>query len=164
MVEVKFDYLNIPSKNGRDYFIYTDVEVKGHAEHTGYTNNLKVCAGISACCYGIQRCINTEQFKLEISKGYFHCWTNKRENLKETLDRDSVYALNTLLCQLYEIYINYPNAFKSFDLIDVKEIIEDERRKRNDEQQWGGSEPRKPRRKRNLQGVGIYSLIKGTHH
>lgn len=139
MVEVKCDYINEMSKTKKDYFIYLDVEVKGHASNNDYTTNNRVCAGISACCYGIKRLIDEGQFNIEIGKGYFHCWTNRIMNLKSSLDKDSVYALNTLVCQLYEIYLNYPKAFKSFDLVDVKEKIENERKKRN-EQQWGGQD------------------------
>ena len=139
MVEVKCEYVNEMNKRKTDYFIYLNVEVKGHANHCGYDVNKLVCAGISACCYGIKRLINEGQFNLEINKGYFRCWTNRLYNLRETLDKESVYALNTLVCQLYEIYCNYPNAFKSFDLVDVKEKIENERKERNEEQ-WGGRE------------------------
>lgn len=162
MIEVTGKYINAMGKTKKDYFIFVDLEVKGHAEHTGYTTNTKVCAGISACCYGIRRLIDEGQFFLKIKKGYFHCWTERKKNLKVNLDRDSVYALNTLICQLYEIYVLYPNAFKSFELIDVKEIYEDEERKRNDEQ-WGGRENYRSR-KRNLQGVGIRAIKEKECH
>ncbi|MBO7692510.1 MAG: ribosomal-processing cysteine protease Prp [Methanobrevibacter sp.] len=163
MVEVRCNYINAMGKTKKDYFIYTDIEVKGHADGLDmpHTTGIKVCAGISAICYGVRRLLDDSQFNVEIKKGYFHCWTNRVIDLKQALDRDSVYALNTLVCQLYELYCAYPTSFKSFDLVDVKEIIEDEKRKRN-EQQWGGYEQRKPR-KRNMQGMGIYSIIKGTH-
>lgn len=127
MVEVRCEYINMPSK-GNDYFIFTNVEVKGHAEHTGHTNNIKVCAGISACCYGINRLVNVSQYILEYKSGYFHCYTNKTHDIKHTLDKDTTYALNTLVCQLYEIYRNYPNAFKKFDLIDLKELNDGKRK------------------------------------
>lgn len=164
MVEVRCNYLNAMGKTKKDYFIYTDVEVTGHADGLDmpHTTGIKVCAGISACCYGIRRLVDEGTFNIEIRKGYFHCWTDRKKNLKECLDRDTVFALNTLVCQLYELYCSYPNSFKSFELVDVKEIIENEQRERNDEQQWSGREPRRPR-KRNLQRVGLYSIIKGTH-
>jgi uncharacterized protein YsxB (DUF464 family) len=149
-------------KTKRDYFIFTDIEVSGHAEtlNLNHTTGIKICAGISACCYGIRRLIDDDQFKMDIKKGYFHVWTNIRTDLRANLDRDSVHALNTLVCQLYEIYCEYPMAFKSFELVDVKEKIEDERKQRNNEQ-WN---EREPRRKKNLQGVGFCSLIEKTHH
>lgn len=161
MISVKCQYLNAMGKTKKDYFIFTDIEVTGHAEHTGYNTNIKVCAGISACCLGIRRLIDDDQFYVEYKSGYYHVWTNKKIDLKQTLDRDSVHALNTLVCQLYEIYCLYPSAFKSFDLVDIKEKIEDEERKRNqEEQQWSGcTRPRK----RSLQGVGFHSLIEKTH-
>ena len=158
MISVKGEYLNASGKTKRDYFIFINIEVSGHAEHTGYTTNTKVCAGISACCLGIRRLLDDDQFNVEYRSGYYHVWTNKRIDLKQTLDRDSVHALNTLICQLYEIYILYPTAFKSFDLVDVKEKIEDEERKRNhEEQQWSGhTRPRKG----SLQGVGVHPFEK----
>lgn len=151
MIKVKCYYTNEQSKSGKDYFIYTDIEVMGHADHTGYTTNIKVCAGVSACCYGIRRLIDEGQYTIEVAKGYFHIWTNKVRNLKSTLDRDSVYALNTLVCQLYEIYCQYPTAFKLFELIDVKEKL------KNDEQQT------RIRKKRRTRGMGLYSIIENPY-
>lgn len=140
MVSVKCEYANYQKgKAKKDYFIFTDIEVSGHADASDmhHTTGIKLCAGISACCYGINRLIDQNQFNVEIKKGYFHIWTDYRHNLRQALDRDSVYALNTLVCQLYELYCAYGKYFKSFELIDVKEKIEDEI-KRTNEQQWSG--------------------------
>ena len=150
MIELKASYINLIHKNKNtktDYFVYTDVEVKGHAEHTGYTNNTRVCAGISACCLGIVRLIDTGKFYCEYRSGYFHCWTNVKD--LRSLDKESVYALNTLVCQVYEIYCNYPTAFKCFELIDLKETLSNEQRTK---------QPcyRKPHRKRKM---GLHSII-----
>lgn len=164
MIEVRCEYVNLQSKTKRDYFIFTDIMVEGHANSNNlpHTTGIKVCAGVSACCYGIRRLLDENQFKLELKNGYFHVWTERRYDLKQVLDRDSVYALNTLVCQLYELYCTYPNTFKSFELIDVKEKIEDEQNQRTNEQ-WGEREP-KPRKKRNLQGVGIRAINESTSH
>lgn len=161
MVSVKCEYGNYPSKGGKDYFIFTNIEVVGHADYTGmhHTTGIKLCAGISACCYGIRRLLDDDQFNVEIKKGYFRVWTNYIKDLKHELDRDSVYALNTLVCQLYELYCGYPEYFKLFDLIDIKEKIVDEERRNNDEQ-WSGSEPRRKKHKHKL---GFHSLIEETH-
>lgn len=163
MVSVKCEYANYQSKNKRDYFVYTDVEVSGHAEYSDmhHTTGIKLCAGISACCYGIRRLIDEGQFNVEIRKGYFHIWTERRFSLKQALDRESVYALNTLVCQLYELYVLYPNYFKKFDLVDVKEKIEDEQKTNERNNEWCGREPK--HRKKNLQHMGIHSLIEKTH-
>lgn len=163
MVNVKCEYVNQPNKKQtNDYFIYTDIEVSGHADALDmpHTTGIKVCAGISACCYGIRRLVNDSQFNVDIKKGYFHIWTNIRYDMRQVLDKETVYALNTLVCQLYELYCAYPNSFTSFELVDIKEKIEDERKRNNDEQ-WGGQD-RRPR-KRRLQRMGLYSIIKGTH-
>lgn len=140
MVSVKCEYANYQKgQNKKDYFIFTDIEVSGHADANDmhHTTGIKLCAGISACCYGINRLIDQNQFNVEIKKGYFHIWTDYKSNLRTQLDRDSVYALNTLVCQLYELYCAYGKYFKSFELVDVKEKIEDEIKRRN-EQQWSG--------------------------
>lgn len=159
MISVKCVYANYPSVSGKDYFVYTDFEVSGHADASDmhHTTGIKLCAGVSACCYGIRRLLDEGQFNIEIKKGYFHVWTERTKNLRQVLDRDSVNALNTLLCQLYELYIEYPKYFSSFELIDAKEKISDARR--NDEQ-WSGSEPR--RKKHNK--LGVRSLIKETYN
>ena len=155
MVEVKCKYANFQSKAKSDYFIYTDIEVRGHADANdmNHTTGIKVCAGISACCYGIRRLINDDQYNVEIRKGYFHVWTNKRIDLKQTLDKESVYALNTLVCQLYEIYNEYHAVFKSFDLVDVKKEYE-KYEERTNEQPSGYV----PRSKRKGKRLGLYSL------
>lgn len=117
MVEVICKYFN-KGKKKEDEFIYTDVLVKGHASNIDYSTNNKVCAGISACCFGIKNIIDVTQYHLSIGEGYFHC---QRTTNALTRDKQSIYALNTLVCQLYEIYRNYPNSFKCFELVDVKE-------------------------------------------
>lgn len=152
MIKVKCSYINQKSKSGSDYFIFVDIEVIGHAEHSGYNTNTKVCAGVSACCYGIRRLIDDEQFNTDIKKGYFHIWTERTRNLRQQLDRDSVYALNTLVCQLYEIYCQYPSSFKSFELIDVKE------NKLNDEQR------NKPRKKSPRKRMGLLACLEDTYY
>lgn len=160
MVSIKCEYANYQSKSKKDYFVYTDIKVSGHADYSGmhHTTGIKLCAGISACCYGIRRLIDDDQFNIEIKKGYYHIWTERRKDLRHALDKDSVHALNTLVCQLYELYCTYPEYFKTFDLVDVKEKIEDERKRTNDEQ-WCGSEPRRKKHK-----LGIHSLIEETYH
>ena len=153
MIEVKADYVNFIKETKTtklDRFVYFDVLVTGHAQHTGYTNNTRVCAGISACCLGIVRLLDENAYHVEYRSGYFHCWLNHKVTPKEVgwLDKESMYALNTLVCQLYEIYNNYPNAFKCFELNDIKETNDDEQRTKQ--------EPRKPFRKRRK--MGFYSL------
>jgi uncharacterized protein YsxB (DUF464 family) len=152
MLKVKAQYINIPSKNGTDYFIYTDIEIIGHSEQAGsYTNNIRLCAGVSACCYGIRRLIDDSQFNIECKSGYYHVWTNRTKNLKIYLDKASVYALNTLVCQLFELYNQYPSSFKSFELVDVKEKIESYERKQT-------NKPRKHKK-----GMGLLALIEDTY-
>ena len=151
MISVTAKYINCPNKHGTDYFIYTDIEVIGHSEKAGsYTNNIRLCAGVSACCYGMRRVLDDAQFKYECRSGYFHVSVERRKNLRQYLDKSSVYALNTLICQLYELYLEYPTSFSSFDLIDVKENYEYERKQKNF---------RKPRKK----GMGLLAVIEGSH-
>lgn len=152
MIKVRCDYINEQNKRKEDYFIFTDIEVIGHAEKSGYTNNIRVCAGVSAICYGINRLIDSEQFVLEYDVGYFHCYTTRTKDLRHILDKDSVYALNTLVCQLFEIYNKYPTSFKSFELVDVKEKYEDGK----------NNQPRKRRKKGNRR-VGLYSTIESPY-
>ena len=117
MIEVRAKYFNARSHK-EDYFIYTDVEVKGHSETCDNKNNIRLCAGISACCFGIKNIIDGSQYKYKIDRGYFRC---VRDTKALTRDKQTIYALNTLVCQLYELYKNYPNAFVCFDLVDIKE-------------------------------------------
>lgn len=159
MIEVKVRYTNVPkiTKNRKDdFFIYSEVLVQGHAEHTGYVNNTRVCAGISACTLGIIRLLDV-MHHVDYHKGYFHVWIEQEPNndFKNRCDKESVYALNTLVCQLYEIYKNYPNAFKRFDLIEEKENQDEETRK---------SKPyTKHTRKCKYNTMGLYSITKGPN-
>lgn len=125
MVSVKCNYANFPNKWGEDYFIYTDIEVTGHADtlNMNHTTGIKLCAGISACCNGIVNLIDPIRFNVEIGKGYFHIWTERKKGIRNYLDKSSVYALNTLVCQLFALYKDYPSYFKTFDLVDVKEKL-----------------------------------------
>ena len=153
MLEVKIRYVNLPKTTKytkSDFFVYKDIEVKGHAEHTGYVNNTRVCAGVSACTLGIMRLLD-EQHHVEHERGYFHVWLSRAvtQEFKKTCDMESVYALNTLVCQLYEIYLNYPNAFKKFDLIEEKE---------NNDEQEKSKQPTKRFRKRKYNKLGLYSI------
>ena len=136
MVEVKASYVNLQkvyaNGNKTDYFVYTDLLVMGHAENTGYTNNIRVCAGISACCTGILRLIADYDYHTEVRSGYFHIWTNKLD--LKSLDKDSVYALNTLVCQLYELSKNNPKAFKSFELVDKAKEYENYGKEKSNKQ------------------------------
>ena len=89
-------------------------------------------------------------FHVEYRSGYFHIWLERKLNreLAKSLDKESVYALNTLVCQLFEIYNNYPNAFKCFELND-KGDIENERRTK----QTTNDGERKPFRQRRKMGL-----------
>ena len=158
MIEVKCEYYNDKTKLGKDYFVYTNIEVKGHAEHTGSVNNTKVCAGVSAICYGINRLINDLQYGYVCEKGYFHCWTERLHNLRANLDKDTVYALNTVVCQLYEIYCQYPNAFKSFELIDIKEKVENARKSNPN-----GKHNKQCYTRRGKRKMGLYSSIQSPY-
>lgn len=152
MINVKAEYINCPNKHGTDYFIFTDIEVIGHSDRAGsYTNNIRLCAGVSACCYGIIGILDGERFNVECRSGYFHCSTERRSQLKSALDKESVYALNTLIFQLYRLYTLYPNSFSSFDLIDVKEKVEED------------YERRKSFRRKKRKSMDLYSIIKEPH-
>lgn len=158
MIEVKVRYTNVPkiTKNRKDdFFIYREVLVQGHAEHTGYTNNTRVCAGISACTLGIIRLLDG-MHHVDYHKGYFHVWLEQEPNkeFKNRCDKESVYALNTLVCQLFEIYKNYPNAFKSFDLIEEKENNDETRKSSN-------SNTKRTSRKQHK--LGLYSITESPN-
>lgn len=119
MVQVRCEYYNVPDKRNNDYFIYTNIEVTGHADalNMSHTTGIKLCAGVSACCYGIRHLVSND-YNLEIESGHFKVWTDKKKDLKNALSKESVYALNTLVCQLFELYKEYPNSFTMFDIVE----------------------------------------------
>ena len=121
-VEVHYRYKKVHNKNN-DYFIYPYFLVKGHANNGSHDECLRVCGGISACIIGIQRLIDTCQYKVTCKSGLFELVSNKTTS--GYIDMDTNYALNTLLCQLYDLRNMYPNQFSRFEMIEIKEKKEE---------------------------------------
>lgn len=127
MISVMFKYVYSSTKTGRDDFQYCEVEVSGHSAHTDAREQIQVCSAVSAIVNGIYRLVDDTQFFYDYGNGYFHivrrksCHATKSGVLKERVDKDTNLALNTILCQLYEVYLHYPKHFIRFDLIELKE-------------------------------------------
>lgn len=121
MIEVVFHYYHkkVNNKNN-DYFIYPYVRIEGHANNGTSKECIQVCAGVSACVMGIQRLLDTTQYNVDVKKGLFEI---KMSSLPYNtyIDTDTNYALNTILCILYDIWKTYPSQFSRFDIIEVKE-------------------------------------------
>ena len=126
-VEVHYRHKKVHNKNN-DYFIYPYFMVKGHANNGTHDDNLRVCGGISACIIGIQRLIDYGQYNVVCQKGLFEISSVKASRDDCYIDMDTNYALNTLLCQLYDLRNMYPNQFSRFDMIDIKESEENHER------------------------------------
>lgn len=123
MIEVIVEYRqrNIRNKNN-DYFIYPYFLVKGHANNGTSTECIKVCAGVSACVMGLLRLINEQEYSVKYKSGLFEIKLSAGKASDTTyVDEDTNYALNTLLCQLFDLYKNYPSQFSKFEMINVKE-------------------------------------------
>ena len=124
MIEVIVEYFNKKyKKQSNDMFIYPTFIVKGHANN-GYSSDcIKVCAGVSACVIGIRRLIDPNQYDVKYEKGYFELRMRKMCSDRNDIyiDMDTAYALNTLLCQLYDLNVMYPSQFSRFDMYEVKE-------------------------------------------
>lgn len=115
-VEVKYHNANdTRTRNLPDYFIYTDFVVTGHASD-GTINSIKCCAGVTAILYGIRRLVSGVYDTLTINKGEFQYHFFGKDYRAE---RDTMYAMNTILCQLYDVYLCYPNLFSKFEMIDT---------------------------------------------
>lgn len=123
MISVMFKYIYNTTKTGKDDFQYCEVEVSGHSAHTDAREQIQVCSAVSGIVNGIYRLVNDMDFLYEYGNGYFHIvrrcsYTPTHHN---KVDRDTNDALNTILCQLYEVYLHYPKHFIRFDLIELKE-------------------------------------------
>ena len=158
MIEVYAEYVNRPSSNGDDFFIWKKIEVKGHAQHTGYDTNRLVCAGISSILGGIKELMSFSTYHIEVEHGHFLVETNvnvesgKRHNIVVALGgKEFVYALETIIWQLQYMYENYKPAFKKFELVDVKGKYEDE---------TTNNKQHKPYKQRRCK-MGIYSSQEG---
>lgn len=149
MIEVEVHYYHRIKKNkGNDHFIYPYFLVKGHANNGTRDDNLRVCAGISTCVIGIMRLIDNTQYSVKNKSGLFEIKINSGKVTKETyIDEDTNYSLNTLLCQLYDLYLMYPNQFSRFDMYEVKEC----------EEVHGTKEKPKPFRKLKQERMGFCS-------
>lgn len=99
-----------------DRFIYTDVLVEGHA-NDGTNNAIKCCAGITAVLYGFIRLVSGIYDSIKIDNGFFHYVYGGTDN---RVQWDTMYAMNCVTSQLYEIYRCYPQFFSQFDFIEDK--------------------------------------------
>lgn len=126
MISVVFKYVYHITKTGKDNFQYCEVEISGHSAKTDAREQLQVCSAVSAICNGIYRLFNDLQFTYEYDNGYFHavrkksCWVHNGK-FNNIVDSDTNHALNTILCQLFEVYQHYPKHFSRFDIIELKE-------------------------------------------
>lgn len=123
MIEVKVQYFHrhIKSKKKNDYFIYPYFLVKGHANNGRREDCLRVCAGVSACILGVTRLLDETQYNVTLKSGFFEIKCQKGVSNNVHIDEDTNYALNTLLCQLFDLKQMYPTQFSCFEMIEVKE-------------------------------------------
>lgn len=149
MLEVEVHYYHRVKKHkGNDYFIYPYFLVKGHANNGNRDDNIRVCAGVSTCVIGIMRLLDTSQYSIKYKTGLFEIKANCGKIDDETyIDEDTNYSLNTLLCQLYDLYLMYPNQFSRFNMYEVKE----------NEKTYGRKESPKPFRKLKEERLGFRS-------
>lgn len=125
MISVEVHYYNKPkpNKSKTDFFVYTLFRVIGHANNGTHEDNIKVCAGVTTCVMGIRRLVEDDVYSVKYDKGLFEI-TLRVNVLKGNgyyVPLDLNYALNTLLCQLYDLWRLYPTQFKKFDMCEVKE-------------------------------------------
>ena len=102
-------------------FRYPYFSVKGHANNGTSKECIQVCAGITACVIGIQRLIDYTQYDVKCKSGLFEIEHGKKVDDTTYIDMDTNYALNTLLCQLYDLRNMYPSQFSKFEMIELKE-------------------------------------------
>ena len=145
MIEVLVQYRQRCIKNkNNDYFVYPYFRVKGHANNGTSMDNIKVCAGVSACVTGVLRLVDTMKYSVKSKSGLFEITlTDSKVTDKTHIDEDTNYALNTLLCQLYDIFIMYPAQFSKFDMIEIKG-------EENGEENKSNTKKRKPKPFRKL--------------
>lgn len=157
-----FKYVYNTTKTGKDNFIYCECEIKGHAENEDARVKLQVCSGVSAIVNGFYRLVDDMQYEYEYGKGYFHIrsrhsikTTGKYSKVNYHIDRDTNYGLNTMVCQLYELYLTYPQHFSKFDLIELKEYVSQDydREKDNEQCKFSNAKQRKQYREK----VGFHS-------
>lgn len=149
MIEVEVHYYHKVKKyKGNDYFIYPYFLVRGHANNGNRDDNIRVCGGVSACIIGIIRLIDLSQYNIKCKSGLFEINVNcGKIDDNSHIDEDTNYALNTLLCQLYDLYLMYPNQFSRFNIYEVKE----------NEKTYGRKESPKPFRKLKEERLGFRS-------
>ena len=120
MIKVKFVYVDKTSRyKNADTFVYMSCEINGHSQHTGDAlDYIRVCSAISGITNGIYRLVNDAMYEIEYGNGHF--LIKKRHHNPNNYDRDTNDAINTMLCQLYEIYIHFPKHFAEFEIEEIK--------------------------------------------
>lgn len=168
MISVVFKYVHRVTGTGKDDYQYCEVEVSGHSSKTDAREQIQVCSAVSAICNGIYRLVNDMQFFYDYDEGYFHIIRKKSckhtpRGLEPLVDKDTNDALNTILCQLYEVYIHYPKHFNRFDLIELKEYdVKNYGKEESYEQgKFTNAKTRKYWRTRNK--MGVYSSEEGDN-
>ena len=124
MIEVIAHYYHKKTsfKKPSDYFIFPYFMVKGHANNGTSEECIRLCSGVSACVLGMKRLFNYQQYEVTYKTGFFEVRLKQNKDIGDNwVDRDTCYGLNTLLCQLYELFQLYPHQFSKFDMIEVKE-------------------------------------------
>lgn len=127
MIEVIVHYYHFSTafKKTNDYFIYPYFMVKGHANNGTTEECMRVCSGVSACVLGLYRLFDYNQYEVTYKSGLFEVKLRNHQKITDKyVDRDTCYALNTLLCQLFELQKLYPSQFSKFDMIEIKENYE----------------------------------------
>lgn len=123
MIEVEVHYYrkNTAGTKRNDYYVFPYFLVKGHANNGTMLDSVRVCSGVSACVIGIVRLLDTSQYNITCKSGLFEIKSLKSIDDSGQIDQDTDYALNTLLCQLFDIRNMYPTYFSRFEIIEVKE-------------------------------------------
>ena len=139
--------MHLKKDSSNDFYVYPYFMVKGHANNGTSKECIQVCAGVSACVIGVLRLVNDYQYHVNYKSGLFEIKSSVQAISDKTyIDMDTNYALNTLLCQLYDLKLMYPNQFSRFEMIEIKE---------NEETNYEEPKPKPFRKLRKRKHMGL---------
>lgn len=123
MLEIKIEYKRHKDtryKGGKidEWYEYSYISVKGHAITNDGIKSSKLCGAITAILQAIPMLLDDYMWDYEIKNG---CATIERLHLSSGSCVKENISLDTIVCQLYALFKQFPSYFKRFDLINIEE-------------------------------------------
>lgn len=123
MIEIKIEYkrhkdMRYKGSKIDEWYEYSYMLVKGHAITSDGIKNTRLCGAITAILQAVPMLLDNYLWDYEIKNGYA-CIERNHPNQSPCVKENN--SLDTIVCQLYALFKQFPSYFKTFDLINIEE-------------------------------------------